>query len=156
MKRVQTLLDTYYGKHGLELEWSWFLIEYQEWGTAHAHGCFRLKCNPGISDLAQKVLKGRIAEKRLVELGYDAGLNQVNIYDTTDTWIEPEEKVTPEPLTELQRNELFEDAWIGKYATAIICQFRDEYLSTCHPRPPPDSNDNVRSDDTNFVQAWVK
>ena len=79
MKRVQALLDTYYGKTGLELEWSWFRIEYQERGTAHAHGCFRLKCDPGISDLAQKVLKGRIAEKRLVELGYiNGGLNTVS------------------------------------------------------------------------------
>eukprot|EP00978_Attheya_sp_CCMP212_P037936 scaffold183166_cov31-Attheya_sp.AAC.1 len=110
MKHVQALLDTYYGKHGLELEWSWFRIEYQERGTAHAHGCFRLKCDPGISDLAQKVLKGRIAEKRLVELGYAHADNFVNIRDT-DTWLKKsaEEEVALQLLTELQRDELFED-----------------------------------------------
>ncbi len=35
----------------------------------------------------------------------------------------------------------------------VICDFHDEYLRTVHPDPPPDSKENVRSDETNFVQG---
>ncbi len=154
MKRVQALLDTYYGKNGLELDWSWFRIEYQERGTAHAHGCFRLKCDPGISDLAQKVLKGRIVEKKLVELGYGNANNGISIREN-DSWLEKveEDSTIEEPLTEVERDALFEEVFIGNYSGAVICQFRDEYLSTNHRRPPTDAASNEREDATNFVQG---
>jgi hypothetical protein len=154
MKRVQALLDTYYRKNGLELDWSWFRIEYQERGTAHAHGCFRLKCDPGISDLAQKVLKGRIAEKRLVELGYGNANNGISIHEN-DSWLEKVEEgsTIEEPLTEVEHDALFEEVFSGNYFGAVICQFRDEYLSTNHCNPPTDAASNEREDATNFVQG---
>jgi hypothetical protein len=154
MKRVQALLDTYYGGNGLELDWSWFRIEYQERGTAHAHGCFSLKCNPGISDLAEKVLKGRIAEKKLVEPGYGNANNGISIHEN-DSLLEKVEEVSTieEPLTEVECDALFEEIFIGNYSGAVICQFSDKYLSTNHRKPPTDTASNEREDATNFVQG---
>ena len=69
----------FFGKKGLEYSWFWFRIEYQERGTAHAHGYLRLKEDPGISELTQKVLKGRISEHKLKILGIidDADSNEI-------------------------------------------------------------------------------
>jgi hypothetical protein len=58
-------LDSSFSKDGLEAEWFWFRIAYQERGAPHAHSCLRLKDHPGLSDLAFQVLDGRIAEKKL-------------------------------------------------------------------------------------------
>jgi ATP-dependent DNA helicase PIF1 len=62
-RRVQALLDTLFGPLGLEAEWTWFRIEYQGRGAAHAHGCLRLKDAPGLSNLASKVIVGRAAQR---------------------------------------------------------------------------------------------
>ena len=59
--RVEAFVEAFLKSSGMEAEYTWFRIEYQERGTAHAHGCFRLKCDPGIADLGQTVLQGRIA-----------------------------------------------------------------------------------------------
>ena len=61
-ERVQDFVDSFFGtKSPLKATWTWFCIEYQGRGSAHAHGCCRLDCDPGIAELAQKVLKGRQA-----------------------------------------------------------------------------------------------
>jgi hypothetical protein len=57
------LLECFFGEDStLAAKWSWFRIEYQERGTAHAHGCLRLKCNPGLSQLAEQVFAARLAQ----------------------------------------------------------------------------------------------
>ena len=63
--RVENLLSTFFGKKGIEMSWHWFRIEHQARGTAHVHGCLRMKNDPGLSELAHVVLEGRIAAKRL-------------------------------------------------------------------------------------------
>ena len=55
-------METIFSKLGISVKWWWKKIEYQKRGTEHAHGCFRLMCDPGVSDAAQKVLEGRISE----------------------------------------------------------------------------------------------
>eukprot|EP00978_Attheya_sp_CCMP212_P018694 scaffold51676_cov29-Attheya_sp.AAC.1 len=111
MKRTQILLETYYGKNGLECDWQWFRIEYQERGTAHAHGCFKLKCDPGIAQLAQKVLKGRIAERTLVELGIKTDGVQI---EEDDQWEERDSDFTPKPLSDDELEKLIEDVHVGR------------------------------------------
>ena len=67
--RVKAFINTFHSKNGLELSWFWFRVEYQNRGTAHVHGCLRLKDDPGIEELSRKVLKGRISERKLRLLG---------------------------------------------------------------------------------------
>ena len=152
MKRTKLLLETYYGKNSLECEWQWFRIEYQERGTAHAHGCFKLKCDPGIAQLAQKVLIGHVAERRLVELGLGQSRNVTLRKD--DQWEERDEEYEPIPLSsddELHR--LFEDVNVGIDSEEVIHHFNDQFLSTNHPDPPADATDEqVRTCDSDFVQ----
>ena len=53
---------SFFGKKSpLKANWIWFCIEYQGRGSAHGHGCCRLACDPGIVQLAEKLLKGRQA-----------------------------------------------------------------------------------------------
>ena len=54
-ERVKILIKKWFGKNGLEAEYVWFRIEYQERGTAHVHGCMRLKSDPGLIQLAVQV-----------------------------------------------------------------------------------------------------
>ena len=42
----------------LNAEWHWYRIEYQAHGSTHAHGCAKLKNEPGICKLVEKAAKG--------------------------------------------------------------------------------------------------
>ena len=64
--RVDDFVKTFFGSKGLEHTWCWFRVEHQARGSAHAHGCLRLKDDPGITELSQKVLEGRKAECKLL------------------------------------------------------------------------------------------
>ena len=62
-ERLGFLLDAFFGKKSsLPAAWTWFRIEYQGRSSAHGHGCCRLKCDPGLIQLSQSVLKGRLAQ----------------------------------------------------------------------------------------------
>ena len=61
-------METIFSKLGIGAKWWWKRIEYQKRGTAHAHGCFRLLCDPDVSEAAKKVLEGRISEMLMNKL----------------------------------------------------------------------------------------
>ena len=56
-------------REGLDAEYVWFRIEYQKRGTAHAHGCARLKSDPGLVQLGEKVFAGKVAQRILQNSG---------------------------------------------------------------------------------------
>ena len=61
--RVKVALESFFGSKGLDMKWFWFRIEFQKRGTAHIHGCLRLKSDPDITLLGSKVLEGRTSSK---------------------------------------------------------------------------------------------
>jgi hypothetical protein len=68
-ERVKSALDKLLGPECWDHHWLWFRIEYQTRGTAHAHGCCRLKSDPGLCNLGQKVIQGREAKQLLLASG---------------------------------------------------------------------------------------
>ena len=61
--RVKVALESFFGSKGLDMKWFWFRVEFQKRGTAHIHGCLRLKSDPDIALLGTQVLKGRTSSK---------------------------------------------------------------------------------------------
>ena len=45
-------------KDGLDAEWYWYRYEYQARGSTHAHGCAKLKDDPGITKLVSRATLG--------------------------------------------------------------------------------------------------
>ena len=62
MERIKNFIKLFFSQSSMEYKWYWFRVEYQSYGTAHIYRCLRLKNNPGIDQLTQHALKGRIAE----------------------------------------------------------------------------------------------
>ena len=60
-KRFGTLLKHFFGESTFDCSWHWFRVEFQDRGTAHVHGCFCLKNDPGLNMLGMKVAQGRYA-----------------------------------------------------------------------------------------------
>ena len=58
-------MKTFHSEMGLDLDWLWLRIEYQQRGTVYVHGCNHLKLDLGIYELSQKVLEGRITQQKL-------------------------------------------------------------------------------------------
>ena len=81
MVRIQSLLKSFLGPNCLDHHWFWFRIEYQTWGSPHAHGCCRLRSDPGLCNLGQKVIQGQEAGKMLLA----AGLSPNNSFSDVDT-----------------------------------------------------------------------
>jgi hypothetical protein len=79
-ERVESFAKAFLQSSGMKAEYTWFRIEYQERGTAHAHGCFRLECDPGIADLGQTVLQGRISALAIKKRMYEA-YSQMSVPD---------------------------------------------------------------------------
>ena len=49
----------------LDSQYYWYRIEYQARGSTHAHGCARLKNDPGICSLVRLAAEGWLAEQEL-------------------------------------------------------------------------------------------
>ena len=56
-KRLEAFLDRFFNK-GLGVAWRWHRIEYQSRGSAHGHGCAKLKNDPGLIELIVKAWAG--------------------------------------------------------------------------------------------------
>ena len=50
----------------LDAEWHWYRLEYQARGSTHAHGCAKLKNDPGIYSLVQKAALAWSIEEELI------------------------------------------------------------------------------------------
>ena len=52
-----------------DAEWHWYRFEYQSRGSTHAHGCAKLKNDPGLCELMKKnTYAWKLREKLLTEL----------------------------------------------------------------------------------------
>ncbi len=153
-ERVQVLLECFFGEDSaLAAKWTWYRIEYQERGTAHAHGCLRLKCDPVLTQLinpgyvawlAQVVLESHDA------LPCGAGFS---LQDRSfDTLIEAEETSADAPLAD-DISTLLEVLKKGVKAHDIIVSFQDFLLSTMHPHPPSDASSDHRDEESKFCQT---
>ena len=156
-ERVKIFIEIFFGKKGLDYEWHWFRVEYQKRGTAHVHGCLRLKGDPGIEKLSKIVLKGRISQRHLEVLNYIE--HDYDDYTTTnDQWAERMELIKYKIfdffrlLSDEQIEEHKKDIENGKKAHDKIVCFHDWLLTTMHPIPPHDSSSKERSKNTFFNQ----
>ena len=83
----------------LNAEWHWYRFEYQARRSTHAHGCAKLKNDPGICSLVQKAAMAWLAEQNLqqtntptyeqahiLECGEDA--NKL-LLQYSDWWLQP-------------------------------------------------------------------
>ena len=64
-KRFSHLLKHFFTESTLDYSYYWFRVEFQDRGTAHVHGCFRLRNDPGLCLLGSKVAAGRYAAFKL-------------------------------------------------------------------------------------------
>lgn len=51
----------------LDVEWFWYRYEYQARGSTHAHGCAKLKNDPGLCSLVKTAAAGWVAEQKQAE-----------------------------------------------------------------------------------------
>ena len=90
----------------LEADWHWYRFEYQARGSTHAHGCAKLKNDPGICSLVQKAAMAWSIKQELEQ-----------------TQLAP----TPEQEYVLQ---------CGEEASKLALKYADWLLTTCNPSPP--------------------
>jgi hypothetical protein len=67
--RMREFIKALFGKDCLNCEWYWLRTEYQHRGCAHIHGCSRLKSDPNLHELAQKIVHGREAQLAWIASG---------------------------------------------------------------------------------------
>ena len=153
-KRVNSMLDAFFGPTGLKLKYHWCRIEYQKRGTAHVHGCLRLVDDPGLTGLAEKVLRGRMAAKFLRDRGqlpqefeYDDG------QDLDDEWHEEEASPSVSRAPDEQVALLLETIKEGKQSHKVIACLHDFLLQTDTEFFPADGKQRVRDKNTNFEEA---
>ena len=124
--------------------------------TAHAHGCLRLILDPGIADLAETVLRGRISHYEL-DLrgqlppghGFSAESLEFDILSEKPT----DDESVPETLPQLNPEAIVEHLHAirkGKEAEPVVTQFHDWLLATIHPSPPSDADKEKRDPSTVF------
>ena len=147
--RVQALFRTMFSRFGIETEWLWFRIEYQSRGAPHAHGCLKVKADPGLTKLAATVVKGRVAGRMLSErdLTLPGIVNPQNI--ELDIW-QPRDTSALEHLEPADTAKLFDEVKEGAQAEARIVSFHDFFLSSHHVNPPSDASSSARCPSTNF------
>ena len=111
-------------------------MEYQARSTAHVHGCLRLKDDPGITELSEKVIEGRKSERKLRVL-IELEIQDINyefeqhMESEHDEWIpidliknhQIKEYLTP--LTPEQVEEYLLIIIEGKRTYDVICIFHE-------------------------------
>ena len=90
-RRVEYFLKSYFRNKYLNSLYYWFRVEYQERGTAHIHGCFKLHSDPGITKLCEVIRDGRIAhhhlykQKKCIQTEFSAYSRRDNKFLTDET-----------------------------------------------------------------------
>jgi hypothetical protein len=118
-----------------------------------------LKSDPGLPNLSQQVIVGRKAAQVLRIAKTLASGNFAHAFPADDA-IEHIEgdiflpsgenelriKLLNRMLNEDEIQILMNDVEKGKEAESILCKYRDDLVSTCHPQPPIDANNEVRDE----------
>ena len=156
-KRVDFIMETIFSKLGISAKWWWKRIEYQKRGTAHAHGCFRLVCDPGLTEAAKKVLEGRISEMLMNQFqGWElvqTGVSHVGFSETSihsDEWEKTFSKEKPKSWNDSVCTEHALNVEYGILQEKIITNFQDYFLTTINGQCPVDSTKEKRDPTTLF------
>ena len=153
--RVRHLFDTIFSEKGLEIDWLWFRIEYQARGAPHVHGCLKLKHDPDLPKLGNKVFKGRLAAKVLAHIGaatpedhFDAADVRFDEFKSVEDLIKLDMmKLTYTP-TEIQS--MKKEVQEGKRSQEIIIAYQDYLITTWNHNSPRDAWSNERDESTFF------
>ena len=90
----------------LDAQWHWYRFEYQARGSTHAHGCAKLKNDPGICSLVQKAAAAWSVKLQLQEGNASPNSEEEAILEC------------------------------GKEATKLVTDYADWLITTCNPCPP--------------------
>ena len=157
--RFQAFLKEYFSENCLDMEYCWFRVEYQSRGTAHVHGCYKLKSDPGISDLCETIREGRYAqivlENRDIELDVKFDMNSCKDDEwlTMDDFIEKQMDLHQwDESCFIYIDELKEEVRKGVEAENIVRKYNDFLFTTVNDDPPEDALSDDRSESTRFVQ----
>ena len=159
--RAKKLVETFFGKHGLEAKWYWFRGEFQKRGTLHIHGCLRLENAPDLNILGAVIYRGRAAHRVLSHVGIEKRdylspleISQLKHQMVDDEWTE-EDKVTLtlEQLSEEEIHDLKEDVKEGIFASIVVAEYNDFIVTTTHLNPPSDAREEKRSEETIYNPA---
>ena len=141
--------------------WWWFRFEYQARKTVHGHGCGKLKDDPGVTELARVVFRGRDSARHLwvanqgdrqwlVEQG------QQNEW-RTDQFVRDSEEVHMDYATygmsDTKRAELRQNVLDGKKADAVILAYVNGLVTTWNLDPPHDAKSMERDHATVFTHS---
>ena len=154
LRTKQFFCSIIFGKDCLNTEWFWYRTEYQKRGCAHIHGCCRLKSDPNLHELAQKVVHGREAQLAWIASGDPHPLP--NCRFSTEDMQEDKFVRTFQDNQMLSPNDI--DLLTSKIVEGVDAQSRmlnyhDFLLTTFHPSPPSDATANVRDPTTRFEQT---
>ena len=154
--RLKAMLETFFGPQGFESDWHWFRFELQGRGAYHAHGCLRLKHDPGFKALGDIVYKGRRAQK-IVELNkLDLQTKFSTEQTCDDDWgdlVNQEEFTRKDNWSVEEKDQNQAEVTAGILAEAKILAYQTLLVSTMHPHPPVDATADQRCDSTTFVQT---
>ena len=152
--RTKQFFSSIFGKDCLNTEWFWYRTEYQKRGCAHIHGCCRLKSDPNLYELAQKVVHGREAQLAWIASGDPHPLPNPH-FSTEDMeedkivrTFQDNQMLSPDNI-ELLTLKIVE----GVEAQRRLLNYHDFLLTTFHPSPPSDATADVRDPATRFEQT---
>ena len=160
--RVKIFFTIYLKVNQLDGSYNWFRIEFQARGTAHIHGCMRLKSDPGISQLSELVRDGRIAERELTRrlIGCVSAYNSyVEVTRKEDNFLTNE--VLKQALGEEEFKRVLSDDEITTYKQDIqtgidaekkICAYNDFLFTSKLTGSADDMRSAVRDPNTVFKQ----
>ena len=156
-KRLDFIMETIFSKLGIAAKWWWKRIEYQKRGTAHGHGCFRLYCDPGMSEAAKRVLEARILEMLLNKFqGWElvrTGIPHVTFPESSthsDEWDNTIPRPRPDTWDERICTEHALKVEYGIKQEEIIKNYQDYFLTTVNNLCPVDSTKDKRDPSTLF------
>ncbi len=152
--RAKEYFNSFYGKDCLNAEWYWYRIEYQKRGSAHVHGCCRLKSDPNLPDLAQKVVHGREAQLAWMASGDPHPLPEPH-FSPEDM---SEDKIVRSfPVDQELSAEMIDELTLkivqGVDAQRRMLRYHDFLLTVMHPSPPSDATADVRDEASRFHQT---
>ena len=152
--RAKEYFNSFYGKDCLNAEWYWYRIEYQKRGSAHVHGCCRLKSDPNLPDLAQKVVHGREAQLAWIASGDPHPLPDPH-FSPED--MEEDKIVRPFPEGQELSEEMIDALTLkiveGVDAQRRLLRYHDFLLTVMHPTPPSDATADARDEASRFHQT---
>ena len=147
---MNILLDTIFSNEGIQLNWSWYRIEYQGRGAPHVHGCFRIQSCPDLIKCSNAVLNARIAKRMLKDRDCLQPQHDLDSYHCElDEWV-THDQTDFVMLSNLEIERLEHIIEDGILAHKVIVAVHDFLLTTIHPDPPDDACSTDRSENTVF------